>query len=120
MVQPDQAGRLDAELGSIKPIPPTTSVGRESLFLFVAQLVSRTGSFAGIVIIARGLGPDGRGKMAFLTVLMIVVAKICNVGISEATQVFCARDVPGRPKLLSNLICFSAGGAFILSTFIAT
>ncbi|MGI9020972.1 MAG: oligosaccharide flippase family protein [Solirubrobacterales bacterium] len=87
------------------------TIGRGSALLFGAQLVGNAGFFFAVLIIARSLGPSGRGAIAFITVTALVVARVMKVGISQATTVFAAQRPHERAVLLSNLIIFSIAGS---------
>jgi O-antigen/teichoic acid export membrane protein len=87
------------------------TIGRGSALLFAAQVSGNAGMFAAVVIIARSLGPDGRGAMAFITVTALVISRVMKLGISQATTVFVAQRPADRPSLLSNLISYSLLGS---------
>ena len=83
-----------------------------SAVLFAAQVIGNAGFFAAVLILARGLGPAGRGAVAFFIVTTMVTARAAGIGVREATTVFAARDPLKRPVLLSNLALASvASGA---------
>ena len=89
------------------------SIGRGSALLFAAQLSGNAGMFAAVLIIARSLGPSGRGAMAFITVTALIVARVMKFGISQATTVFTAQRPGERPALLANLVWFSLLGSLV-------
>jgi len=87
-------------------------VAQGSAVLFAAQVIGNAGFFAAVLILARGLGPAGRGAVAFFIVTTMVTARAAGIGVREATTVFAARDPLKRPVLLSNLALASvASGA---------
>jgi O-antigen/teichoic acid export membrane protein len=83
--------------------PDAGSVGRGSAPLLWAQVIGNAGLFVAIVPITRGLGPEGRGTLAFITVTAIVCATLARFGVTEATTVRCAQEPHLRPALLGNL-----------------
>jgi O-antigen/teichoic acid export membrane protein len=90
------------------------SVARGSVFFFASSVISAAGFFVAALLIARNLGPAGRGTVAFVTVSALVIARVVKVGIGEATSVLAAQRPEARAALLSNLLAFSllcAGGA---------
>ena len=87
--------------------------------LFVSQLVGNAGFFAAALLIARGLGPAGRGTTAFITVTSLVVGRMTKVGVTEATTVFAAQRPRLRPQLLANLLLFTLAGAGAGAAFVA-
>src|SRR5450432_3289993 len=84
------------------------SISSGSSAWFLSQIGGNAALFAGVLIIARVLGPGGRGSIAFLTVLAQVMGYLAPFGISEATLVFVSKKPHARPKLLANLM-FAAG-----------
>jgi O-antigen/teichoic acid export membrane protein len=80
------------------------SVAGSSLLLLVARVLGNSGFFVAILVVARALGPSGRGTIAFLTVLALILAHVATVGVPSATQVFAAQRVDARPRLLGNLL----------------
>ena len=71
--------------------------------------------FVGVLIIARVLGPGGRGSVAFLTVLAQVAGYLAPFGVTEGTFYFVARKPEARPKLLANLLVAVSIGAFTVA-----
>lgn len=101
----------------------TPTVAKGSARLFWAQVVGNAGLFVGLLLIARALGPTGRGTVAFITVASMLVAWIARLGIGDATVVFFARRPAARPTLLANIALFAgmAGtvGAAAVCTLLA-
>jgi O-antigen/teichoic acid export membrane protein len=94
------------------------TVARGSALLFASQVIGNAGFFAAVLILARGLGPAGRGAVAFFIVTAMVAARAVGLGVREATTVFAAQRPDRRPSLLSNLLLASvvtgAAGAAIV------
>lgn len=91
----------------------TYSLAGGSGLLFFAQLIGNTGLFVSVLLVARALGPEGRGTAAFLLVTAQVVARIASLGLPEATMVLVA-DREKRGSLLTNLISFAAASSLLL------
>jgi O-antigen/teichoic acid export membrane protein len=85
---------------------PTVASG--SARLFWAQVVGNAGLFVGLLLIARALGPSGRGTVAFIAVTSLLLAWIARLGVGEATIVFAAQRPHARPILLANILAFAA------------
>jgi O-antigen/teichoic acid export membrane protein len=83
------------------------SVARGSVLFFAANIVGATGFFVSALVLARALGPAGRGSVAFITVTALVAARIAKVGLGQATGVLAAQRPAARAALLSNLLTFS-------------
>ncbi|MDQ2914996.1 MAG: polysaccharide biosynthesis C-terminal domain-containing protein, partial [Chloroflexota bacterium] len=84
------------------------SVTHGSLVLFFAQVIANVGFFAAVLMVARALGPDGRGTIAFVIVSALVLARISEFGVADATLVFASRRASLRPALLANFLMLAA------------
>lgn len=89
------------------------SVAGNSLRVLGAQVVGNAGYFASVFVLARGLPPSERGAVAFVTVSALVLSTLASFGTAEATKVFVARRLEARPRLLTNVILVSTGGALL-------
>jgi O-antigen/teichoic acid export membrane protein len=86
---------------------------RGSALLFWSKVAGNAGFFVAVLILARALGPAGRGTIAFITVTVLVAAKVASLGIGEATSVLVARRPEVRGALLSNAVAFMVAGAAV-------
>ena len=85
-----------------------------SAILFWSKIAGNAGFFLAVLILARALGPTGRGTIAFITVTALVAARLAGLGIGEATTVFVARRAEARGSLLANAVVFMcASGALM-------
>ena len=94
------------------------SVAHGSVLFFASNLAGAAGFFVAALLLARALGPSGRGSVAFITVTALVVARVVKIGLGQATSVLAAQRPEARPMLLSNLLAFSlamslVGGALV-------
>ena len=83
--------------------------------LFAAKVVGNVGYFAAVLILARGLGPAGRGEIAFLIVISLILARVASLGIFETTTIFAAQRPSGRAAQLSTAVAFAAAGSAAVS-----
>jgi O-antigen/teichoic acid export membrane protein len=86
-----------------------------SAMLFWSKLAGNAGFFAAVLILARALGPTGRGTIAFITVTALVAARVASMGIGEATAVFVAKRPEIRGALLTNAVTFMAASALLIA-----
>jgi O-antigen/teichoic acid export membrane protein len=84
--------------------------------LFWAKIGGNGGYFVAVLIVARGLGPAGRGTVAFITVTALVVAHVAGLGVGEATTVLSARHPERRPVLFANALVFFLGSGLVAAT----
>lgn len=89
----------------------TRSVAASSGLLLAGRLAGNAGFLVAVLVLARALGPSGRGTIAFLTVTALVLARLTALGVPSATIVFAAQRREARPALLSTLTAFTAGSA---------
>jgi O-antigen/teichoic acid export membrane protein len=90
-------------------------IARGSALLFWSKVAGNVGFFVAVLILARALGPTGRGTIAFITVTALVAARLAGLGIGEATAVFVAKRPEARGALLANAVVFMLGGALVAS-----
>jgi stage V sporulation protein B len=107
--QPQINERHEAEQGA-------TSVAGSSSLLLVARTLTSAGYFVAVLLLARGLGPDKRGSVAFITVTALMIAAVSRFGIDDATTVFAAQQRAQRPALLANMLALAAIGSLLFGT----
>jgi O-antigen/teichoic acid export membrane protein len=83
------------------------SVARGSILFFASNVAGAAGFFVVSLLLARLLGPSGRGTVAFVTVSALLTAHVVKLGLGQATLVIAARRPAVRATLLSNLLSFS-------------
>lgn len=84
--------------------------------LFWAKIGGNGGYFVAVLILARGLGPAGRGTVAFITVTALVVAHMAGLGVGEATTVLSSRHPARRPILLANALTYFLCASVVAAT----
>jgi O-antigen/teichoic acid export membrane protein len=87
--------------------------------VLVSSVVGNAGYFAAMLLLARVLGPSGRGTVAFITVTALVTSQLANLGVTDATSVMAARSPSLRPVLLANVTLAAVAGAAAVGTCIA-
>jgi O-antigen/teichoic acid export membrane protein len=79
--------------------------------LLAGKIVGNAGYFVAVLLLARSLGPAGRGEIAFLIVVTLILARLTALGAVEATTIFAARRPQLRAVQLSTVVGFAAAGA---------
>jgi O-antigen/teichoic acid export membrane protein len=92
--------------------------------VMTGQFVGNAGFFVAVLVLARVLGPSGRGAVAFLTVTTLIVSGLVSVGIPSATTVLVPQRPDDRRALLANLVAYTSvacllGGAMCYGTLLA-
>ena len=94
-------------MGSEADRAAPVSVAHGSILFLASSIVGSTGFFISALLLARVLGPAGRGSIAFITVTALVTARIAKLGVGQSTSVLAAQRPGARATLLSNLLTFS-------------
>lgn len=90
-----------------------TSFAGGSVLLFWHQVLGNAGYFVAALLLARSLGPEGRGAMAFIIVAALLIPRLARIGVAEATAIFAAQRPADRPVLLANLAVFPTAAALV-------
>jgi O-antigen/teichoic acid export membrane protein len=101
-----------------RPARAWDPVAGGSALLFWSKVAGNAGFFVAVLILARALGPTGRGTIAFITVTALVAARVAGLGMGEATSVFVARRPALRGVLLANAVVFTLGSALLAATVV--
>ena len=97
------------------PPPERPRLMRAAATTYVARIGFAVLSFASVLITARALGADGRGSIAFLTMVGFFTAQLATLGIFQADANIAARE----PHLTRSLAGTSLGLAAIFGSIAA-
>jgi O-antigen/teichoic acid export membrane protein len=94
---------------------PRPSPVRAAVQTYSANVLGAVLSLVSVLIIARALGPEGRGNVAYLTALAWFTASLATVGLQEANANFTAANPASRRALATNSLLLSLvfGGAAV-------
>jgi len=96
----------------------TSFLGGSALMLW-AQIASASGLFVAVLLLARGLGPEGRGTMAFISVAALVIGRVARIGVGEAVAILAAQRKSERAALLAALVSFVLPVTFVFAAVVA-
>ena len=99
--------------------PGQTSLLGGSTLLLWAQLISAAGFFVSVLLLARGLGPEGRGTIAFVSVTALLICRIARVGVAEAAAILAAQRPAARPALLGSFVLMAVPSALVVALLFA-
>jgi O-antigen/teichoic acid export membrane protein len=85
-------------------LPKTPRFASAALATFVTRLAVAALSFGSILVIARVLGPEGRGDVALLTAIATLSAQLAVLGVDEANVNLAGTDRERRPALATNSV----------------
>jgi O-antigen/teichoic acid export membrane protein len=99
------------EAGASRPPP----FARSALLTYGTQVSAAFLSLFSVLIVARALGAEGRGQVAFLTAITFLTANLSTFGVQEANANFAASDPRARRALATNSVLLSLllGGAAV-------
>jgi O-antigen/teichoic acid export membrane protein len=91
------------------------SFARSAAQTYATQLAAAFLSLGNVLVIARSLGPEGRGQVAFLTAIAWLAASLSTLGVQEANVNFASAEPGSRRSLATNSVLLSLlfGGATI-------
>jgi O-antigen/teichoic acid export membrane protein len=102
---------LDAASPTRRPRFVSAALGTLGTQLGIAVL-----SFLGVILVARALGPEGRGEVALLMTIAVLSSTLALLGVDEANVNFGALEPSARRALATNSLVLSLalGGACIV------
>ena len=87
--------------------PPKGTIAANSATLLAAQFGYAAGYFVAVLLLARWLGPDGRGAVAFATLSILMISRLARLGVPEAASVHVASRPEMRSVTLANQLLFA-------------
>ena len=97
-----RAGHAEAPIG-----PRRQNVASATLITFATNVTVAVFSLVNVLIVARYLGPSGRGDVAFLTAIAWFTSNLATAGVEESVANFAATEPHLRRRLATNSIVFS-------------
>lgn len=82
---------------------------KESASVLVIQILTFGLGFASSIVVARLLGPAGRGQLALITTFVSVVTLVGNLGLGQASIYFINREPKERTRLIRTSLSLQAG-----------
>jgi O-antigen/teichoic acid export membrane protein len=90
------------------PGPTSRSLTSDVGLTFASKVAVVLFQVAGTVLVARRLGPAGRGTVAVASALVLVCQQLGSLGLATANPYFGLRDRSSLKRILANSIAFSA------------
>lgn len=103
------------------PPPPRQSFGRNIAQVFFGMALAPLAAFATAPLLARALGPDGRGEVAAATAPLLFTSALLTFGLGEAGTYYLARNQHNPRALARQIIILFAGLGLLaaVATFFA-
>lgn len=86
---------------------PTRSFSRSVLGTYGTLVAMSILSLVSVLVVARALGPVGRGDIAFLTTVATLTNYVVNLGVHEAISNQVGREPESRPSLATNAVALA-------------
>lgn len=83
------------------------SLTSSALATFGTSLAVAVVSLINVLIVARALGPAGRGNVAFLTTIAYITSQLALLGVEQANINLASSEPKARPALATNSAVFS-------------
>lgn len=96
---------------------PHRGVGRDVLFTFGGRIALTAAVLVGDVILARGLGPEGKGAFVLVLNLSSLGALVLSLGLERSLAVFAARSLDVARRAFANVALWTlvVGGLGVLA-----
>jgi O-antigen/teichoic acid export membrane protein len=98
------------------PASPRTAF-RSAVFTYSTQVVVAALSLLNVLVVARALGPAGRGDVVFLITVAVLSSQFASLSVGEAISIHAGREPERRAALASNAAILA--GVLGLATVVA-
>ena len=85
----------------------SSTFARSAVLMYGTNVAAAFVSLANVLVIARALGAEGRGHVAFLTAIAWLVGSMSTLGLQEANANFAAAEPRLRRALATNSVALS-------------
>ncbi len=82
-------------------------IARHSFFILLARLLEAVAAMVNSIILARMLGPDGRGRYALILAIVILLSVLGTLGITESNVYLINKKRYSAHNFISNSIYFA-------------
>ncbi|HSC90991.1 MAG TPA: oligosaccharide flippase family protein [Gaiellaceae bacterium] len=90
-----------------------------ALGTFGTQLAVAALSLVNVLVIARSLGAEGRGEVAFLGTIAFLTSQLASVGVQQANANLAGREPELRPSLATNSALLALGLGLAAAAIVA-
>lgn len=87
--------------------------------MFATNIAASALSLGNVLVVARTLGPGGRGQVVFLTTVAALAANLAMFGVQEANVNFAGSDPGTRRSLATNSVILAALFGLALAALVA-
>lgn len=87
--------------------PVRRSLAGAAIQTYATSVFGAVLSLANVLVMARAIGPSGRGDIAFLTAMAYLASNLATFGVQESIGNIAGTEPGKRPALASNAVLFS-------------
>lgn len=87
--------------------PERPRLRRSFTLTYAASVLAAALSLVNALIVARALGPAGRGEVTFLTTMAMITSQLSSLGVEEAAGNIAGARAHARPALATNALVLS-------------
>src|SRR5581483_7859199 len=98
----------DMELDSGASVPRRRSALVNTLAVYGTNVAGSALGLLNVLLVSRMLGPEGRGSVAFVVTMAMLVGQLSNLGIQSAVVNFGGANQRLFPSLAANSLVLSA------------
>jgi O-antigen/teichoic acid export membrane protein len=109
---------MGRELGDSLPVKQHSAVVN-AIANYGTQVAGAGLGLVNVLIVARALGPTGRGEVAFVLTMAMLVSQLSNLGIQSAIANFGGTNRRLLPTLAGNSVALSIGLGGVAMAFVA-
>jgi O-antigen/teichoic acid export membrane protein len=91
----------------MKPVRRPATLMRAAAATYVANASAALLSLVSVLVVARALGPTGRGEVAFLIAVAMLTSHLVSLSLQEANANLAASHPELRPGLATNAVLFA-------------
>ena len=87
--------------------PQRPRMRRSFALTYAASVLAAALGLVNVLIVARALGPTGRGEVTFLTTIAMITSQLSSLGVEEAAGNIAGARAHARPALATNALVLS-------------
>ena len=94
---------------------PRRSFASSAVLTYATNVAVAVLGLVNVLIIARALGPEGRGSVAFLTTVAYLTSQLFTLGVQQANANFAAKEPERTTRIAGNsaVLAFAVGGVAV-------
>jgi O-antigen/teichoic acid export membrane protein len=104
--------------GAADPEPGRPSLAAAAVLTYGTNVLVAVLSLANVFVVARALGPSGRGDVAFLTTIAMLTSNLSTLGVEQANANVAGARPQTRRALATNSLLLAVGFGAVAALFV--